>query len=63
VRNDCTRRDCKTKIHTLVCSTRMVFQKKAGETPVKPIAVWANQTQSSENSLGLDSTFLGGMTV
>jgi len=41
----------------------MVVAPKAGEAPVKPIDVWANQTQKSASWLGLDSPFFGATTI
>jgi len=41
----------------------MVVAPKAGEAPVKPIDVWANQTQKSASLLGLDSPLFGATTI
>ena len=38
----------------------MVVAPKAGE---EPIDVWANQTQKSASSLGLDSPLFGATTI
>jgi len=43
--------------------TPMVVPAKAGETPVQPITVWANQTQKSASLLGRDSPLVGGTTI
>jgi len=45
---------------TVLC---MVVLSRAGETPVKPIAVWANQTQKSASLLGRDSPLFGATTI
>jgi len=51
--------------HTMMVLIRhhMVVAPKAGEAPVKPIDVWANQTQKSASWLGLDSPFFGATTI
>jgi len=41
----------------------MVVASKAGEAPVKPIDVWANQTQKSASFLGLVSPLFGATTI
>ena len=41
----------------------MVVAPKAGEALVKPIDVWANQTQKSASLLGLDSPLFGATTI
>jgi len=41
----------------------MVVAPKAGEAQVKPIDVWANQTQKSASLLGLDSPLFGATTI
>jgi len=41
----------------------MVVAPKAGEAPVKPIDVWANQTQKRASLLGLDSPLFGATTI
>ena len=41
----------------------MVVAPKAGEAPVKPIDVWANQTQKRPSLLGLDSPLFGATTI
>jgi len=43
--------------------TFMAVAPKAGEAPVNPIDVWANQTQKSASWLGLDSPFFGATTI
>jgi len=40
-----------------------MFMEKAGDTPVKTIAVWANQMQNSASLLGLNSLLFGGLTI
>jgi len=41
----------------------MAVPATAGETPVKPIAVWANQTQNGASLLGLDFRLFLGTTI
>jgi len=41
----------------------MVASSKAGQTPVKPIAVGANRTQKSASLLGMRSPLLGATTL
>ena len=41
----------------------MVVPSTAGETPVKPIAVWANKTQKSASLFGIDSPLFGATTA
>jgi len=41
----------------------MVAAPKAGEAPIQPIDVWANQTQKRASLLGLDSPLFGATTI
>jgi len=41
----------------------MVIPSKAGEAPVKPIDVWANQTKNKASLLGVDSPLFGATTM
>jgi len=51
---------CLLHLFSLLC---MVVPSTAGEAPVQPIAVWANQTQNSACLLGMDSPRFGATEI
>jgi len=67
---DCARKATNNHVFTvmktrvqIILSPFMVVPSRAGETPVKPVAVWANKTHNKASLSGLDSPLLGATTT